>query len=67
MRKLIFGDGTIPCFVCRVALCGASDHYCSACGVPLREGLMHRMLPEHTAISIALARNEAAARGSVLQ
>jgi len=55
---LIYGDGTVFCCECEVALCDTDDRFCSACGAPLRSGLS-RSHPETRAISIALARIQA--------
>lgn len=67
MKKLIFGDGMVPCLVCCVALCSTSDHYCSACGAPLRKGVARRPSGAATAVSTALARRMAEAHGTILQ
>lgn len=59
--RLVYGDGTQPCRDCRVALNDSSFNFCQACGGPLKPGFMRRN-PADRAISVTLARREAAAR-----
>ena len=57
-KHFTFGDGTVACPECGVAMCGSTDNYCCACGGPLHSNVV-RKNPELAAEEICCARRQA--------
>ena len=61
-RRLVYGDGAVPCPECQVALNHTGSPFCVGCGAPLQAGLT-RWRPDLAALQVGLTQMEAAAEG----